>query len=144
MNIRYLIVVAALVLTACSNNDDDREDNPNLIDPLVSLTLNLNLPQYNPLNFPGNSVIINQQGIRGIVVYNVNNELYTAFDLTDPNHPPNNCSRMEIEAPIATCPCTTDDNEYNIVTGEHRTDPSKYPMQQYRAVRTGNTVRITN
>ncbi|MFC7357855.1 hypothetical protein ACFQO1_09160 [Jejudonia soesokkakensis] len=101
------------------------------------------MPEYDPLNFPGNSIIINQQGIRGIVIYNVNNDLYTAFDLSDPNHPPNNCSRMNVETPLASCPCG-DGNEYNIISGEHTTNNSLFPMQQYQAVRTGNTVRVSN
>ena len=80
---KFFVVLLSLflIVTSCSKNDDRREDNPNLIDPLVSLNLSLSLPEYNPLNFPGNSIIINQQGIKGIVIYNVNNDLYTAFDL---------------------------------------------------------------
>jgi hypothetical protein len=142
---KYLILVFIVLLTttSCSKNDDKRDDNPYLIDPLVSLNLSLSLPEYNALNFPGNSVIINQQGIKGIIIYNVNNDLYTAFDLSDPNHQPNSCSRMTIEVPLATCPCG-DQNEYNIISGEHTSNNSLYPMQQYRAVRTGNNIRVSN
>jgi nitrite reductase/ring-hydroxylating ferredoxin subunit len=139
-----LLALLLVIFVSCSNNDDVRNDNPNLIDPLVDLTLNLSLPQYQSLNFPGGSVIINTQGIKGIVVYNVNNDLYTAFELSDPNHTPSSCSRMEVEAPIATCPCSNDENEYNIITGEHQTDPSLFPMQQYRITRTNDVIRITN
>ncbi len=139
-----LLALLLVIFVSCSNNDDVRNDNPNLIDPLVDLTLNLSLPQYQSLNFPGGSVIINTQGIKGIVVYNVNNDLYTAFELSDPNHTPSSCSRMEVEAPIATCPCSNDENEYNIIKGEHQTDPSLFPMQQYRITRTNDVIRITN
>ncbi|MDT0556421.1 hypothetical protein [Patiriisocius hiemis] len=139
-----LLSLLLVIFSSCSNNDDVRNDNPNLIDPLVDLTLNLSLPQYQSLNFPGGSVLINSQGIKGIVVYNVNNDLYTAFELSDPNHTPSSCSRMEVEAPIATCPCSSDDNEYNIITGEHQTDPTLFPMQQYRITRTNDVIRITN
>jgi len=144
MKYTICLLLAGFLIMSCSKSDDRRADNPNLVDPLVSLNLSLSLPEYNGLNFPGNSVIINQQGIKGIVVYNVNNDLYTAFDLSDPNHPPNSCSRMTVEAPIASCPCESDSNEYNIISGEHRTNPDLFPMQQYRAVREGNTVRVTN
>tara|TARA_B100000508_G_C11451960_1_gene274586 strand:- start:26 stop:463 length:438 start_codon:yes stop_codon:yes gene_type:complete len=135
----------ALILGSCKG-DDDRpldDNNPNLTTPIVNITLNLNLPQYNPLRFPGNSIVLNQQGIRGIIVYNVNNDLYTAFDLSDPNHFPNDCSRMTVEGIIATCTCD-DDNSYDIVTGQHQSNENKYPMQQYRTERVGDNITVSN
>ncbi len=144
---KFNFIILCLLLIVCSCKKDDGElkgDNPFLIDPIVRLNLNLNLPQFNPLKFPGNSIIISQQGIKGIVIYNVNNDLYTAFDLSDPNHPPSSCSRMSIEGIIATCPCEEDDNEYDIVTGQHRTNQNAYPMQQYLARRTGDNLEISN
>jgi len=139
----YSILIASF-LFSCGKDDDPRNNNPNLTDPIVNISLNLNLPQYDALKFPGNSVILNGEGIRGIVVYNVNNDLYTALELSDPNHPPNDCSRMTVAAPIATCPCGSDTNEYFITDGQHRTDNTLYPMQPYRIVRTGDQIRITN
>lgn len=130
---------------SCSKKDDKQERNPYLSDPVVSLNLNLNLPEYNPLKFPGNSVITSQ-GIKGIVVICISDTQYFAYDLTDPNHAPSNCSRMEVNGPIASCPCQNDDNEYNIINfGRHTTEPdTKYPMQSYRAERNGNNIVISN
>lgn len=146
MNRYFFLLIIAFIFTACNSDNDNQplDDNPFLNEPPVSLTLNLNLPQYNPLKFPGNSLIINTQGIRGIVIYNVNNDLYTAFDLSDPNHIPSNCSRMEINGIIATCPCPDDENSYDIVTGQHETNQNSYPMQQYRAQRSGDVLQISN
>lgn len=143
---RYiLLIIMGLSVISCGNDDNQIiDDNPFLTDPLVNLTLNLNLPQFNPLKFPGNSLIITQQGIRGIVIYNVNNDLYTAFDLSDPNHTPNSCSRMTIEGIIATCPCQNDENSYDIVTGQHQNNQNAYPMQQYFAQRTGDILQVSN
>lgn len=132
-------------LTSCDKDDGNNinDINPFIIEPLVSLTLNLNLPQYNALLFPGNSLVINSQGVKGITIYNVNNSLYTAFDLTDPNHAPSSCSRMNVEGVLASCTCG-DDNTYDVVTGQHRTDPDTYPMLPYRIQRSGMTITITN
>ncbi len=141
------ILIASLIvvsLFSCKSDDAVNNTNPNLLNPLVSAQLNLSLPQYDPLKFPGGSVILSQQGIKGVIVYNVNNDLYTAFDLSDPNHLPNNCSQMTMDGIIATCPCSSDTNEYEVVTGQNRIDPSLYPMQQYRAIRTGDVVQISN
>lgn len=139
-----LILLISLALLSCSKSDVKQSQNPYLTNPVVSMTLNLNLPEYNPLKFPGN-YITTSQGIKGIVVYCVSDDYYIAFDLTDPNHVPNYCSRMEISGIIATCPCPNEDNSYFIISGQHTTEPdAKYPMQQYRAERNGNSIVISN
>jgi len=144
---KNLLIVFFLGLSFLSCNSDDSQNpnnnNPYLTTPSVNLSLSLNLPEYNPLKFPGQSVIVTNQGIKGVVIYNVNNELYTAFELSDPNHIPNNCSKMVVESTIATCTCD-DENQYNIITGQHVTDQSLYPMLQFRAERTGDTVHVFN
>lgn len=141
----FILILFGLFVFSCSKNDDKLVRNPFLPNPVVNLKLNLNLPEYNPLRFPGNYVITSQ-GVKGIVVYCASESMYLAFDLSDPNHTPNECSRMEVNGIIATCPCTTDDNEYNIVNlGKHTKDPdTKYSMQQYRAERNGNNILISN
>ena len=139
-----IIFLFATLLLACSSNDDNNNNNnPFLTPPPVNLNLNLSLPEYNPLNFPGNSVVISNQGIKGIVVYNVNNSLYTAFDLSDPNHLPNSCSRMEVDGIVATCQCE-DENKYDIVTGQKINDQSQFPMLQYRVERIGDVIHVFN
>ena len=140
----FVALFIGLIVLGCNKDDSPNDNNPNLLNPLVNLNLNLNLPQYSDLNFPGNSFITTEQGIKGIVIYNLNNELYTAFELSDPNHIPSGCSRMTINGIVATCPCTDDTNEYDIVTGQHKTNQSLYPMQQYSAVRTGENLQISN
>lgn len=144
---KLLLLFTAFVLLSCENNDDDpiEDNNPFLNPPLVNLNLNLNLPEYNPLRFPGNSVILSQQGIRGIVIYNVNNDLYTAFDLSEPNRVPSDCSRMTVEGIIASCQCENCDDTYNIITGEHQTEPeTKLPMLAYRINRNGDNLSLRN
>lgn len=145
MKNKFLLLIIGFIVLSCSKSDDKLDRNPFLTDPLVNLNLNLNLPEYNPLKFPGSSIIVGQ-GIKGIVVFCVSETQYFAFDLSDPNHPPSECSRMEVNGPIATCPCENDDNEYNIVNfGRHTTEPdTQYPMQQYRAQRNGNNISISN
>ena len=146
MKLPVIAVVCLVFVLGCKKDDNNtlNDNNPFLTTPIVNISLNLNLPEYNPLRFPGNSVLINNRGIKGIVVYNVNNTLYTAFDLSDPNHVPNSCSRMEIEGIIASCPCETDTNSYDIVTGQHQNDENAYPMQQYRSERLGDVINISN
>lgn len=139
----FLILSLSIFTLGCSKNDDDKNDNPFLTYPPVNANLSLNLNQYNPLKFPGNSVII-PGGIRGIVIYCATEDLYFAFELSDPNHSPNDCSQMTVDGVIASCPCENDNNSYFITSGQHTSEPNNYPMQQYRVVRDGNTIRVSN
>ena len=136
-------LLISLGLLSCSNNDD-KIQNPYLVVPLVNLSLNLNLPEYTDLKFPGGSFIVNNQGIKGIVVYCVSDTQYFASELSDPNHSPNSCSKMEVTGIIATCSCD-DGNTNDIITGQF-TPPNneKYPMLQYRAERNGDVVNVYN
>lgn len=137
------LLVFLLVLNSCSTNDDNRIDNPNLVDVSFRLILNLNLPEYNSLNFPGNSYSIYNTGINGVVVYNINNSQFTAFELSDPNHPLNECSTLRVEGVIAKCDCN-DGNSYNILTGEHTNGSAQYTLKPYRIVKNGNELEIYN
>lgn len=141
---RLLTFLLLILFISCNSDDRLNRNNPYLIDPLVNLQLDLSLPQYNLLNFPGNSVVITSQGIRGIVIYNIDNSQYSAMEITDPNHIPSSCSTMVIEGIEATCTCPDDENKYNIITGQHMGNPNLYPMQRYRIVRSGNVINITN
>ena len=144
------LIYSALIvffMLGCGSDDggNNNGNNPNLTNPVIDINLDLNLPEYNPLNFPGETVIVPGQGIRGVVIYNLNNTTYLAFDLADPNHPPKECSRMTLEGIIATCPCTDDNNSYSLgLFGQHETDQNLFAMQQYQARRVGDKVIVSN
>tara|TARA_B100000497_G_scaffold43884_1_gene50971 strand:- start:71 stop:508 length:438 start_codon:yes stop_codon:yes gene_type:complete len=143
---KYIVaLLMVLGLVSCSNNDDNSQNqNPYLAIPPVNISLNLNLPEYNALKFPGNSIIYTNQGIKGIVIYCVTENQYIASELSDPNHIPNTCSRMSVEGIIASCLCD-DGNSYDIVTGQFTPQNNdKYPMLQYRTERNGDVVNIFN
>lgn len=142
---RYLIISMLFLLAiSCSSDNASNYNNPYLIPTTVNLQLNLNLPQYNQLKYPGNHVTIYHQGIKGIVIYALNTDLYIAHELSDPNHLPNDCSTMTIEGVITSCPCPDDDNSYDLITGQHTSAEEKYPMLQYRTKREGNVIRVYN
>ncbi len=141
---KYTSVLLFLLIALSCTSDDDIRRNPFLIDIAFQRSLNVDLPQFSPLDFPNNSVIIPGEGIRGVVIYHAGNNQYFAYELSDPNHAPNSCSGMQVNAITATCPCPDDTNSYNIVTGQHSTNPELFPMKAYRVQREGNIVRVFN
>lgn len=137
------LIVTMSAFISCS--DDDRIDNPFLPNVAVNFVVNLNLPQFGNLEFPGSSVVVNSDGIgvKGIIIYNVNGSLFTASELSDPNHAPNTCSSQTVDGIIATCNCE-DGNSYNIVTGQPISGNGQYGLKAYRIEKQGNTLIITN
>src|SRR5690606_39140549 len=141
----YRIIILLLlpfVFSSCESDDEIR-NNPYLTDVSFQLNINLNLPEYNSLNFPGNSYTSYNEGINGIVVYNINNNQYTAFELSDPNHPLQSCSGLSVSGIIASCNCN-DGNSYNILTGELSAGTGQYSLKPYRIRKSGNIIEIFN
>ncbi len=131
---RFLFfAIISILITGCSSSDDGRNNNPNLVDVNFRFQINLDFPQYNQLNFPGNQIALYDDlaGIGGVVIYNVNNDLYLAYELSDPNHVPDeDCPGMTMNGIEATCRC--EGNVYNIVTGEQVEGDGEYAMKAYR------------
>ncbi len=131
-----------MLVIGCSTSDDNYRSNPNIPDINFRFQLNLNFPEYNDLQFPGNSYATYSYGVKGVVIYNINNSQYVAFELSDPNHPPSSCSGMTVNGVIASCGC--DDNKYNVITGELSEGEGQYTMKPYRVSRNGNILEVFN
>jgi hypothetical protein len=126
----------------CSGDDELRQ-NPYLPNLNFSLQLDLSLPEYNQLNFPGNKFVTRNYGLNGIVIYNFNNDQYMAFELTDPNHVPQACSQLSVTGTEAKCSCG-DGNVYTIITGQQIAGSGEYSLKPYRVEKRGGVLRISN
>jgi nitrite reductase/ring-hydroxylating ferredoxin subunit len=145
----FKIIRAALLLSVIASlsscqSDDDRLTNSNLVDISFQFIINTNLPQYSFLNFANNAVIVPNAGLKGFVVYSLSDTQYVAYELSDPNHSPNECSRMTLDGITLTCPCPTDENQYQIITGQPTRGEGRFGLKAYRANRTGNIITVTN
>ncbi|EAS20782.1 hypothetical protein BBFL7_01672 [Flavobacteria bacterium BBFL7] len=141
---RKAFIISVLFIALSCASDDDARNNPFLVDLAFQVELNTNLPQYSTLNFPGNSVIVNSGGLRGFVIYHPGNSQYFAYELSDPNHSPNECSKMTVSGITASCPCTDDNNEYSIFNGQPTQGGGQYGLKAYRVERSGNIIRVFN
>lgn len=138
----FLLFPLFFTFLGCSP-DDEIERNPYLPHLNFSVQFDLSLPEYNQLNFPGNKFITRNYGINGIVIYNLNNDQYLAYELTDPNLVPQPCSALEVNGLEAVSSCG-EGNVYTIITGEQIAGEGEYSLKPYRAVRTGNILEISN
>lgn len=138
------LICCFVLVTSCQKNDDG--DNNNNFIPDINFdtfdSINTALPQYNDLQFPGGSIVINGFGYNGIVIYNTGNTYY-AFEITDPNHVPSGCSILNVEGTIATCNCE-DGNSYSIAGGGVPFDGTtgQYSLKPYFVETNGNVIRV--
>lgn len=140
---RILLVFPLILFLFGCSSDDDLRQNPYLPHLNFSVNFDLSLPEYNQLNFPGNKYITRNYGINGIVVFNLNNDQYLAYELTDPNHVPQTCSILTVNGTEATCSCG-DGNKYTIITGQQIAGEGEYTLKPYRAQRVGGVLQISN
>ncbi len=147
MNKIVCLIVVGFLMISCKGDDDNRDQNPFLPPSAIgSYQINLNLPQFNPLKFTSGYVEDKSDNgsIRGIGVFNVNDTQYIAFELSDPNLTPSDCSRLSVKGVMATCKCDGCDNEYNIITGQPTKGGGRYGLRFYNIRREGNVLTITD
>ena len=133
-----------LLLVGCSSENLER--NPYLPELQFSVPINLNLPEYNALLFAGGSHFLPQYGHKGILIFNLNGNSYTAWEASCPNHLPNDCSRTQVVGVLAECAC--EGYQYSLATGQLLNPDaelsSPYSMVFYNTVLRGNTLVISN
>ena len=138
---QFILFISLILLTACSRNNND-ENCRFLVNAAVNVSVNMNLPQYNELQFTSNSVYIANQGNKGVIVINVGSG-FRAWDAADPNHEQSTCSLLTITGANAVCGCV-DANTYSLFTGGSVGTQLPCGLKEYRVDVSGNTLHIRN
>jgi len=137
------LLLFCFIFGSCSKSDNSDSNCNFLLNIGVNTSINLNLPQYNPLNFISNPVYIPNEGNGGIIVTNTGTG-YVAFDASDPNHSQNTCSILSISGLEGTCGCS-DENKYSLFTGQPLENPNlRCGLKAYRVELNGSNLNIFN
>ncbi|MFC4635284.1 hypothetical protein ACFO3O_15345 [Dokdonia ponticola] len=140
MRTTLLFSVIILLLFGCSSDDNRRSNNPFIVDIGFSIQLgNINALD---LQIPSNPVYVPNGGVRGIFVINTGSGL-RAWEASDPNHSPNECSTMVINGIEVTCQCE-DAHTYNLFTGQAAGEVLDYAMVPYRVEQNGDVIIVSN
>ncbi len=134
----FIPVLIVFLIWSCQKN---QINNPYLQRVSFDVRINLDLPQYQSLNYPGSAIYIGLGGIKGIFVYN-SGYGYNAFEASDPNHYPNDCSTMELNGMEVTCPC--ENNRYSLSDGHLMAGQGSYGLLPYHVSKEGNILHIYN
>ena len=133
--------VTLLLIIGCVKDINDSRCNF-LLDLDIYYEVNLNLPQYNDLNFISNSVYIPNVGNGGIIIVNSGTG-YLAWDAADPNHTNLPCSTLIISGLEATSGCA-EQNTYSLITGQSIGVALSCSLKPYRVESNNNILIITS
>lgn len=138
-----LLLFSTLFLCHCNRDDDNFEQVPRVP---TDLQININLPQYSPLQNPGGWVY-SLGGSRGLIIYRISMTDFGVFDRHCPYQVVNGCtvnvdSTSNITAKDEDC-CGS---EFNIVDGGPTVGPTVRPLQplQYTFNSNTNVLRVYN
>ena len=142
---KYLIILlTSLSLLSCK--DDFVDNNKYLPNISVNFSVDLNLPEGNALLTPGGFAIFDNQnqGIRGVIVFNNGLDNYVAFDLACPHIPLQECSKMTFNAGDLYLKCPCDGEKFSKLDGSPANPNIQYAARMYIVTKSGNTLFIHN
>ena len=134
-------VLLLTVLLAC---DPQLTDDPI---PLVSfddMVCNLSLPLYSPLRLDGGFMAINSIGLRGVIVYRVNETTFRAYERNCSYHPNEAASTVEVHSSNLYLFDPSCGSQFNLSDGQPTGGPAWRPLRQYHTQVTAGTLTITS
>lgn len=120
------VVLLTLFVLGCENKRDSRLPHVD-----VYISISLTLPQFEPLNYPGNIILYPNAGYNnnGVYIVRVSEDSFAAFDVTCTDHW-DKPTATRLEGGVARCPECKE--EYYLLNYGFSLDKSKH-LQQYKA-----------
>lgn len=117
-SILTLLIFSNLTINSCGSREDTVScfpDNP------INVTLNLNLPAYNNLNYDGGWIYVNEQqaGTRGLIIVRAG-DTFKAYDRNAPHICPDANTTLEVKDNISIL-CPKDNTRWILRTGQPET-----------------------
>ncbi len=136
----FTFVFLVIFSISCTTGDDGGQRNPFLLD--ANFSTQLSAIQVLDLEIPSNPIYVSNGGIRGFFVINTGSSI-VAWEASDPNHTPNECSLMLIDGINVVCQCD-DENSYNLFTGQSNNEVLTQTMLNYRTNSSGGSITVFN
>lgn len=140
LKLKHLLILLIPVLMAC------KKDKENTQVPRIptDVTINLNLPEYNALINPGGWVYVNG-GSRGIIVYRLSTDEFTAFDRHCTYRIPEGC-RIDVQDGTIAKDEECCESEFEFISGTPVSGPAEAALQRYNTLfnPSNNLLRIFN
>jgi nitrite reductase/ring-hydroxylating ferredoxin subunit len=141
-----VLILTFLLITAC---DRDLTDDPIPIVPFPNSTINLYLPEYQPLVVDGGFKIISNVngisiGVRGIILYRKDVNNYFAYEINCSYHPNEAGSNVSPHASRLYMNCSGCGSNFSFTDGTPTGGVAWRPLRRYRTELSGGYLTITN
>jgi hypothetical protein len=133
-----VIIICAVSLSECRNNTNEHT----VPKVNVNIVIDLNLAQYNNLNFIGGWVYISG-GYNGILVHRSTVDVIAAYDRQAPYNVVDKC-QVEVDSSGVICEDPCSGSRWLLFDGQIVKGPAPYPLKQYRTSFDGVRLNITN
>jgi nitrite reductase/ring-hydroxylating ferredoxin subunit len=141
MRLRTSICVVLLtVLFAC---DPQLTDDPIPLTTFVDQVYNLSLPLYSSLRLDGGYKAVNG-GVRGIIIYRVNETTFRAYERNCSYHPNEAGSTVDVHSSGLYLFDSSCGSTFNFSDGQPTGGPAWRPLRQYHTQVTGNVLTVTS
>jgi hypothetical protein len=153
---RLGLIFFSMVLLVASCKKDSNNSSASKYNPVPLVTVNipidLNLPQYQKLNYMGGYVYIDNAGYKGIVVVHDYNDQFVAMDRACPFHPTASCAKLVADNSGLNFICGTQttngflaccDSKYDL-DGFKISGSTQYNMKRYTLSKDGTSIYISN
>jgi hypothetical protein len=127
-----------LLLISC---DPDLVDDPIPFQPFADI--NIALPNYPNLFSDGGHVLVNDGGVRGIILYRKNSTTYLAFERNCSYRPNDACATVEVHSSSLFMQDACCNSSFDF-DGKPTGGPAWRPLQQYQTSLAGSTLTITD
>ncbi len=141
---RLIGVVLIAMLFTFSNCDNEVGVSQIPIADFPDFNINLNLPEFLPLNRDGGSMVINEIGLRGVILYRENQSSYIAYEITCPYEPSSACANVEVHSStlFMVDPCCN--STFSFPDGLPTGGPARFPLRIYETIQSGSQLIITS
>lgn len=121
------------------------EKNNNVIrNVFVDRTIFITQPTYNQLNAVGGWVYLNNEGVRGIIVYRKTIDEFRAYDRNCTFDPNEACATVEVESSGLSAIDNCCGSVFELTEGFVINGPATISLKQYQTFFDGSALRITN
>jgi hypothetical protein len=133
-----VIIIWSLTLSGCRIKPTEHT----IPDISVNIDIDINLAQYNDLNFIGGWVYLNG-GYNGMIVHRSTVDIIAAYDRQAPYLVSDHC-QLDVDSGGVTCKDPCSGSKWILFDGQLVKGPATYPLKQYTTSFDGVRLSITN